>query len=66
MPPAVINSGPISFRSGNATPARFNKTKANVPARAARPKVSVHGEKPGSANFTMGKVNEKIKTPRNA
>jgi hypothetical protein len=32
----------------------------------ALPNVKVQGENPGSASFTIGKVNEKIKTPRNA
>jgi hypothetical protein len=66
MPPAVTNKGPISFRSGKLTLARFRRIKANIPANAARPKVRVHGENPGSASFTIGKVNEKINTPRNA
>jgi len=62
----VINNGPISFFSGNLTRARFSRIAASNPARAALPKVKVQGEKPGSASFTIGKVNEKIKTPRKA
>jgi hypothetical protein len=56
----------MSFRSGNLTPARFRRTKASNPASVALPNVKVQGENPGSASFTIGKVNEKIKTPRNA
>jgi hypothetical protein len=66
IPLAVINSGPISFRSGKATPARFNNMRANIPASAARPKVKVHGENAGRANLTIGSVKEKINTPKNA
>ena len=52
--------------SGTGTCLIHKKISANPPAIAARPKVRVHGENPGNESFTIGKVKEKIKTPKKA
>ena len=66
MPAAVTRSGRKCFRSGKVTRKKTRNKIARRPAKVARPKVRVHGEKAGNANLTIGSVNEKIVTPKRA